>query len=279
VCICTRDRPSELAGVLASIAKSTYPVAHVVVSDDGCDPRTRTVCVDAPVDVHYAAGPRRGLAQNRNYGLGLIDEDLVLFLDDDCLMRPDFLSISTRCVTEHEVKAGVGRVIVTGVETNHGVIVHAAAQTFLGFQARPYRPDERMTSIVINATLFPRRLFDAHRFDDQIFYGYEEVELASRAALAGYRIVECPAAVNDHRPSQRSRTDYASTVVASRLYATFKRYAITERRWGRAVAFLVVAPLHAVGSAVRAGGIRATPDAMRAIVLAVRYFVAYRNAG
>ncbi len=183
------------------------------------------------------------------------------------------------CMSEHELSVGRGRVIVTGAETNNGAIVRAAAQTFLGFQARPYKPDEIMTSVVINATLFPRHLFDEMRFDERIQYGYEEVDLASRAAFSGYRIVSCGEAVNDHRPSPRGRDDYASVIVASRLFITFKRYAETEHRYGRATAFAMIAPLHAVGAAAKAGGVRGVRDAVKAIWLAARYQKAHRAGG
>jgi glycosyltransferase involved in cell wall biosynthesis len=40
ICVCTRDRPDELAQTLASIASSARPVQRVIVSDDGVNPRT-----------------------------------------------------------------------------------------------------------------------------------------------------------------------------------------------------------------------------------------------
>ena len=180
------------------------------------------------------------------------------------------------CMTQWERTEGSGRVVVTGAEMNTGKLVQASAQTFLGFQARPYAAGERMTSIVINATVFPRSLFAAHRFDDQIRYGYEEVDLASRAAFSGFRIVSCPQAVNDHRPSPRSRADYDSVLVASRLFVTFKRYALTEHRYGRAAAFAMLAPLHAIGAAGKARGLRGAWDAVRAIWRACTYLRAHR---
>ena len=81
-----------------------------------------------------------------------------------------------------------GRVVVSGSEDNRGHNVVAHAQNFLGFQARPYREGEALSSIVINATVFPRTLFEEHHFDPQIRYGYEEADLASRLARAGYRL-------------------------------------------------------------------------------------------
>jgi GT2 family glycosyltransferase len=274
--ICTRDRPEELAETLDSIAHSRYRVDRVVVADDGTDWRTPEVCAAAPFAVDYTSGPRRGLAPNRNHLLTWIREDFILFLDDDCLLGATFLEEAMACMMQWERMEGPGRVVVTGAEMNTGRIVQAAAQTFLGFQARPYAAGERMTSIVINATVFPRSLFAAHRFDDQIRYGYEEVDLASRAACSGFRIVSCPKAVNDHRPSPRSRADYESALVASRLFVTFKRYALTEHRYARATAFAMLAPLHAVAAGGKARGLRGAWDAVLAVWRACTYLRAHR---
>jgi GT2 family glycosyltransferase len=273
VCICTRNRPRELATTLESIQRSSYPVRRVVVSDDGVDPETERVCVSSSsaAIVTYSAGPMHGLGANRNHALDLVQEDFVLFLDDDCLLRPDFLRDATACMLRHEQRHGRGSIIVTGSEDNPGGNVVAHAQTFLGFQARPYRAGEPLSSIVINATLFPRSLFERHRFDPQIRYGYEEADLASRAARAGYRIISCPAAANEHRPSERSRGDYDEVLTASRLYITFKRYALVDRRHLRALAFAVVAPAHAVVAGLRRSGPSGARDGLRAIALAARY--------
>lgn len=276
IAICTRDRPDELAATLASLARSSSPVDRVVVSDDGTDERTHAVCRACPIAVDYTTGPRRGLAPNRNHALRLITEDVVLFLDDDCLLGVEFLDIALASMAEHEATHGSGRVIVTGVETKHDAVVHASAQTFLGFQARPYRRNEPLTSVVINATLFPRTLFDTHLFDERIRYGYEEVDLATRAVSDHYAITSCPQAINEHRPSPRSRDDYADVVVAARLFVTFKRYAHTEHRYGRAAAFAIVAPLHAIGAAVKARGLTGAREAFGAIMLACCYLRAYR---
>jgi GT2 family glycosyltransferase len=277
ICICTRDRPTELAATLDSIGRSNYPVRRVVVSDDGLDRQAEGVCAQATCAslVRYVQGPGRGLGANRNHALEFTDEeDLVLFLDDDCLLGPEFLSTAVACLTRQQPTAS-GSVIVSCTEHNRGSDITARAQTFLGFQARPYRDGEPLSSIVINATLFPRSLFDELAFDPQIRYGYDEVDLASRAVRLGYAIICCPDAVNEHRPSEFSRGDHDEFVVASRLYVTFKRYAFTDRRRRMALAFAMIAPAHAIAAGVRERGAAGGREAVGAVVLAVRYMRAH----
>ncbi len=251
VCICTRHRPDDLARTLRSIADSTYPVAQVVVSDDGHDRATEQVCQRSPLPVDYVLGPQRGLGANRNRALEACTGDVILFIDDDCLLGQGFLAAALARMGSAERGYADGRVIVSGCEWNRGELVSAHDQTFLGFQARLYSSDEGLRSIVINATLFPAGVFADVRFDPQLHYGYEEVDLASRASALGYEIVQCRAAVNDHRPSPRSREDYDRYVEASRLYATVRRYALTDQALLRAVAFAVVAPVHLLAADVK----------------------------
>jgi GT2 family glycosyltransferase len=277
ICICTRDRPQELRAALDAIAASTVPVRRVVVSDDGTDPGTQAVCyaAAATLPVAYTRGPGVGLSPNRNHALSLVDEDLVAFLDDDCLLGADFLATAMDCLDAAERTWGAGRVVVSGAERNHGRLITARAQDFLGFQRIPYAPSAPLSSIVINSTLFPRAALDRHRFDPQIRYGYEEVDLASRLAADGYRIVECVDAVNEHRPSPRGRDDYAAVVHASRLYVTAKRYALTDRRYARAAVYAVAGPAHAVASGARSDGLRGLRGGLTATSQAVRYLRRY----
>jgi GT2 family glycosyltransferase len=159
-------------------------------------------------------------------------------------------------------------VIVTGRERNRGHLIGPKDQTFLGFQARPYASDEGLHTIVINATLFPARLFQELQFDPQLVYGYEEVDLASRAAAAGYVVVFCSDAINDHRPSPRSRENYDRHVEASRLHVTVRRYAVTERAPMKAAAFALIAPAHVVAADLKRSGLAGVGRSARTILLA-----------
>jgi GT2 family glycosyltransferase len=268
VCICTRNRPSELLTVLGSIQRSVVPVHQVVVSDDStCGETQRHVRESAP-HATYLAGPRAGLGANRNLAARAATGDLLLFLDDDCQLDEHFLSYALARLRRED-----HRTIVTGRETNRGRLVAPGAQTFLGYQARPYRLGEAMTSVVINSTLWPRALFDEIRFDEQLVYGYDEVDLASRATAIGYKIVPCAEAINHHTPAASNRSMYERYVEASRIYVTHKRYRLTERRRWKARAFLVSAAVHLLAACIRRNGPRGViraADSLRQAALYMR---------
>jgi GT2 family glycosyltransferase len=269
VCICTRNRPEELARTLESVRASSRPVDQVVVSDDSQGPATRQLIESRFPEVIYTAGPRRGLGANRNTAVEHASGEFVLFLDDDCLLDEHWLEHALDLVGTNGDRA---RTIVTGLERNSGNLVGPADQDFLGFQRVPYASGDALKTVVINSALFPRELFRTHRFDEQLVYGCDEVDLTTRAVAAGYRIALCQEAVNDHRPAPSNRDYYSDFAVSSRIYVTFKRYFRTERRRAKGVLYLPVAAAHAVLSAVRHVGLaRGLAVGARAVSRALGY--------
>jgi GT2 family glycosyltransferase len=101
VLVPTRDRPAELATVLAGLAAQDHPF-DVLVSDQSSGPAS----YDAPaaaamLRVLAAAGhrvrairhlPRRGLAEHRAALLAASTADRVLFCDDDVWLEPGALA-------------------------------------------------------------------------------------------------------------------------------------------------------------------------------------------
>lgn len=252
VCICTRNRPDSLRKTLGSIRSSLCAPHQVVVADDSTDARTADLIRDEYPEVAYLTGPRRGLGANRNAAAAAATGGTILFLDDDCLLGPRFL---LHALAALERLPDPNRAIVGGHEMKNGTLVISADQCFLGFQNRAYGPSDSIQTVVINAALFPRSMFDRVQFDERIVYGYDEVDLTSRAVAMGYEINLCPDAINHHFPSPVNRDYYGEHANSARLYVTFKRYRWTEHRPLKATAFLAVAIVHVFASMTKANGL------------------------
>jgi GT2 family glycosyltransferase len=270
VCVCTRNRPHELRRCLASIAASRLPVHETIVSDDSDDgEQTRAVCGEFE-RVAYLPGPGRGLCANRNNAVAAATGTHVLFLDDDACLSATFLDAVAARLDALSPQAGAST-IVTGRERRPDRVTAARDQSFLGFQERAYADGEPMRTVVINATVFPAPLFARLGFDELLRYGYDEVDLTTRAVALGYRIVAAPDAINDHFPSPTNRDEYRAVVDASRLYVTYKRYRRTDHKPLAAFAYCFVAPVHLLLAVVRRRGPRAAASALAAIGLAAAH--------
>ena len=270
VCICTRNRPDDLRKALESVARSSEPVDEVVVSDDSTDERTRTLVTQDFPTVRWIEGPRVGLGANRNRALEHATSSHVLFIDDDVQIGEDFVA-SMRGRWEALPEAERPRAIMAGAEENRGRLITPNEQSYLGFQKRRYELGEELYTVVINASVFPRALFERVGFDPQLVYGYDEVDVTTQAVALGYRIVPCFDVVNLHFPSPVNRDYYRPHTEASRLYVTAKRRGETEGRPWSARAYLAAASLHVLVSAVRRDKLRGPSRAVHTLRLAMAY--------
>ncbi len=266
ICICTRNRPQDLARALASIETSSAPPHDIIVSDDSTNDDTRRLLASHP-SVRHVEGPRRGLGANRNTALGHATGTHILFIDDDVLLGADFLQQA-----QTELAQSPANTILSGIELNHGTQVHPHKVTFLGYQSLDYSETDTYETIVINATIFPKALFSRALFDENLVYGCEEMDFATRAVkLHGHHIAFRPTLVNAHFPSPENRNFYAPFIEASRIYVTFKRYRWVERKIAKAALFLLVAYAHILAHNIK----RLGPKGLPAFAATLRRSMAY----
>lgn len=277
ICICTHNRPEDLGRALASIAASQVPPHQVVVADDSDGDETETLVAGWAAPITYVRGPRIGLGANRNAAIAAAEGDHILFLDDDALLGKEFLAKMSRRL-EAVPPGRRGRIILAGTEVNRGQTVVPNEQDLLGFQSRPYRAGEPLHTVVINAALFPRALFDRVRFDPSLIYGLDEVDFTSQAVAAGFEIVPCFEVSNFHFPSELGREHYDEAATAARLYVTLKRRRFTEDASLRAWFGFLVSAAHVEFASVRRLGPRAgTAAAHRAVATALGDYRTYKR--
>ena len=278
LCICTRNRPAELRRALSSVAASSEQPALVIVSDDSdheLQPETADVSREFP-SVTYVTGPRRGLSANRNNCLTRVPSgtDLVLFIDDDVVVPREFIGTAVKAFLD-----APEHTIITGFEYRDGFRVLPHNSSFWGHQEKPPSGAEDLHAVCINATAFPRSLFDLVRFDELLRYGSDEIDFCVRAENAGFRVLFDPALFVYHERSPVNRREYVEFQDASRLYATYKRYRWVERRPVKAALYAMLAPAHVLTSVAmrrrRPGDVLL---AFRAIAKARRYAQTYRRS-
>lgn len=242
VCIVTRNRPDDLGKAIESVLASQFPVHQLIVSDDSTDDCTRKMVTARFPQVVFLEGPRRGLSANRNNALLAVSGTHVLFIDDDVTLYPDFLHKMAAYIDN---LASQERVIVTGTEDNNGLYIVPHDLGFLGFQQIGHSESGSHYSIVINSTIFPAEIFSELKFDENLIYGYDEIDFASRAVcLHGYEVRLYTEARNQHSSSPINREFYAPFVEASRIYVTFKKYYWLDRRRCKALCYLPLAYGH-----------------------------------
>lgn len=103
------ERPAELAVTLSGLAAQERPDFGVVVSDQSPEPVWQHPAVEAMVRILRVQGrpvrmerhlPRRGVAEQRDFLLGLSTASQVLFLDNDVWLEPGMLERLCRSLAD-----------------------------------------------------------------------------------------------------------------------------------------------------------------------------------
>jgi glycosyltransferase involved in cell wall biosynthesis len=120
--VSTYNRPDALGAVLRSLARQTEKDFEIIVADDGSGPQTREV-VDCwvsriGVPLRHVWQEDRGfrLAEIRNRAIAASAGGYLIFLDGDCIARPDFVAAHRR-LAETGYFVGGNRVLLSRMLT------------------------------------------------------------------------------------------------------------------------------------------------------------------
>jgi GT2 family glycosyltransferase len=265
------NRPDDLDRCLNSVFSGAEYPNEVIVSDDSPDPAKNQAIVSKYPQVVYQSGPRRGLSPNRNACIDRASSSHLIFIDDDVRVSPGFIATARKLIA-----ISASQTILTGYEMNHrqpqqghGRKVIPQNPDFWGVQRIPVAGEYR--AIVINATVFPRCLFETARFDEHLRYGCDEIDMARHAVSLGYRIVYHNDLYVHHYPSPLNREQYKRFIHASRFYTTTKAYWQYEHSWLKALTYLIFAPLQLAASGLKRGDLSTVWKAIQATGIAYHY--------
>lgn len=93
IVLCTRERPEDLTGALASLRTLDYPDFEIVVVDNAptTDAGERVVAATGDARIRRVVEPVAGLSNARNAGLRAAAHGIVAFTDDDVVVDPYWL--------------------------------------------------------------------------------------------------------------------------------------------------------------------------------------------
>ncbi len=222
VVIPTYRRPARLRALLRCLThQPREQLARVVVCDDGSGDETEHVAraFEGELPLVYAwqedLGFRAG--QARNLGIARAIGDVVVFVDDDVLVRPDFVTAHLRA----HVEAG-GRAVAVGYrhrtvgfdgEIPSREAIHAAEREDRLLELEGPIEAHPSPWIYVYSCNFSVSLGGPELVFDDGFegWGLEDTELGYRLFHAGYRVVEAAGArvlhVEDPHPRDPFRCE------------------------------------------------------------------------
>lgn len=210
VIIPTYNRKDWILDTLDSLSYQTFPRDRyeVIVVDDGSTDGTAEIEGRRfPFDLHYVWQSNQGDAAARNLGVQHSQAEILVFLDDDILVEPEYL---TYLIDEHEPHSDrivVGTEHLWIEETNPLDVVRA-----------PEAPSENHTTLKIpfahvcsnNMSLKRDAYYSIGMMEGLGFPGSDiwcDVEFAYRAYLRGFEFVRTTKAVCYHRDYNAQNLD------------------------------------------------------------------------
>lgn len=208
--IATTDRPAIVSRTVEALAFQNRLPDLVIVSGHGPADFGGLPGTDLPFKLDLVTGPK-GTCSQRNRILDASEaNDILLFLDDDFLIAPDFLDRLARLFSDHpDIVMATGTVLADGI-LGPGLTFDEGAALLADAEAQPAG---QTVSEVRNAygcnmalRMAPARTHGL-RFDEKLpLYGwFEDVDFSIRAAAHG-RIVLAEALRGVHLGTKTGRT-------------------------------------------------------------------------
>jgi hypothetical protein len=219
-----------LSDCLASLQQVVYPHFEVVVVDNASTDSSWEVLAQYPAVRVLCSDHNRGFAGGNNFGLSACGGQLVLLLNSDTIVTPEFLQPLVGYLIEHPQ---VGIVQCKMILSRHGnsLDVCGSFLTSLGFlyhygywkQDSPkYDCSYPVFTVKGACLLFRRELIAAaggYLFNEDFFCYYEETDFCHRAWLAGYEVHFVHSSSIQHLQGATSERTQASGFVLQQFLA------------------------------------------------------------
>jgi GT2 family glycosyltransferase len=264
VVVASWRRPESLARCVAGLARQDLAPAEILVAVRADDDRTRdALSADRTPGLRVVVTSEPGAVAARNAALAVSGADVVAFLDDDAVPRPDW----TRRLLDHYADDAVGAVGGRDLVYHDGALEDGREPVvgrvlpygrFVGFHHLGFGP-ARDVELLKGANMSVRRTALGGRGFDTELRGdgaehHEDWALTLRVRRGGWRVVYDPEASVDHYEAARApgapRADPEGRALEDRLHnQTFAAVRYLEPRV--AVAHVLFAVL--VGTGVGPG--------------------------
>jgi GT2 family glycosyltransferase len=202
--IITLRRAALLRNTLQSLTRQTKPLDEIVVVDNGPDPDTEKVARE--VDARYVAEPRRGYGSARNRGIAEARGEILYFLDDDCVPRPDWAERLWDAVASGEADLAGG----SRVSGRTGLAARLEYLSTDGPVLSPRLPPGPVRHLSTSNLIFKREVADRTGPFDEKLAMCEDRDFTARARDAGFRLRFEPAARVTHYSSVERAREYFS---------------------------------------------------------------------
>ena len=198
----TYDEPERLEAALESLSQQDYPreSTEIIVVDDASPQleAQRLHAALAPFQLRLIRNEHnQGRARARNSALRVATGDIVIFLDSDMTVGPDFLRAHAECHQGRSEAVYVGNIRLASEIPETCLTRYIEGRGVHG--AERENPMHFKCFVTGNSSVRRSSLIRVGFFDEDLTaYGGEDLELGYRLHLAGIPLYYAPEAFSDH---------------------------------------------------------------------------------
>ncbi len=194
IVIIARNEAANIARAIESVLQATkeYPQAEVLLVDSASTDNTVEVAGQYPINiVRLPSAWFKSVAAGRYIGMHYSRGELVLHMDGDMELTPDWVNQSVSYMLAHPKVAAVG-----GYWRN----IYIQGEHIFGEEDNYHDPQGRIREelYVGGASLYRRSVIEATGGFQPFIRGEEDVELCMRMRYAGYKIIRLPVMMSRH---------------------------------------------------------------------------------
>jgi GT2 family glycosyltransferase/ADP-ribose pyrophosphatase YjhB (NUDIX family) len=193
---------------LDSLRRQTYPQVEIIVVDNASTDGSQAFVSENYPEVHLIALPEnRGFTGGCNAGMKAAQGDVIILLNNDTEVEPNWIEEVVAAFDRHPE---AGMVASRMLLFDRRDTLHTAGDTYSvdgqagnrgvwQLDGPRYNREEPVFSACGGSAAYRRSMLDETGFlDDDFFFSMEDIDLAWRAQLAGWRCIYAPGAVVYH---------------------------------------------------------------------------------
>jgi len=200
-----------LTDCLQSLQRQSYPPDEIIVVDNGSTDGTREFLAEGYPDIFLIpVGINLGFSRAVNIGIGAASGEIIVLLNNDTVCTPAWLEEIVKAAEAHPEVASFASKVVFRDKPN---IIDSVGDEYTPWgmvfnrghgeaDVGQYENEKEVFGPCAAAAAYRASLFtEAGIFDENFFAYYEDIDLAFRARLRGYRCLYVPRAVVYHHYS------------------------------------------------------------------------------
>jgi GT2 family glycosyltransferase len=287
----TYNGTDYLISCLQSVVRSSFQDVYVVVMDDGSRMPVDTAVKQIAPNATILRNERNlGLTRSLNHAIDCTSSELVVLLNNDTEVEPDWLEALVDAADRNPDAGSVAsKLRLHGDRT----VIHSAGDTY-SVRGMPgnrgvwledfgqYDEDEPVFSACAGAALYRRsaleavRLPDGDIFDTRLFMYCEDVDLGWRLQIRGYPCVFAHRAVVYHHLSATGGGALASYYVARNVWLLLSS-SVPREFWATYRYRIIAYQAGRMFRALRNAGQHASRQAVIGMLTGIAMYIVARN--